>query len=44
MGHVTFKVDGEKIIDRDEKVIDHEVAVKIALDGLLEKNRYLVIT
>lgn len=37
MGHVTFKVDGEKIIDRDEKVIDHEVAVKIVLDGLLEK-------
>lgn len=37
MGHVTFKVNGEKIIDKDEKVLDHEVAVKIVLDGLLEK-------
>ena len=37
MGHVTFKVDGKKIINRDEKVVNHEVAVKIVLDGLIEK-------
>ena len=37
MGHVTFKVDGKKVINRDEKVVNHEVAVKIVLEGLIEK-------
>ena len=37
VGHVTFKVDGKKIIDEDVKVEDHEKAVKIVLDGLIEK-------
>lgn len=37
VGHVTFKVNGEKIIDEDVEVKDHAKAVQIVLDGLLEK-------
>lgn len=37
-GHVTFKVDGKKIIDKDVKADDHAEAVEIVLNGLIEKN------
>lgn len=38
IGHVTFKVGKDKIIDKDQEVVNHEEAVKILLEGLIEKN------
>lgn len=38
MGHVLFKKDGEKIIDKYLMVKDHGKAVKLLLEGLIEKH------